>query len=806
MANSFWNSIFRNLWKNRVTSLINLITLTLGLSSCIFLFVYLKYENSFDAHQPKAEQIYRVNITHEYPNRTFRSGNTQSMLAKAMRTEFPDMEAVIQIFGPSDAMVSINPGTSEERVFEEEFNMFFADSIFLKYFDYQFLAGHPRQALDDPNSIILSSELVEKYYPQHVGREHELLGAEINLFDSLRASITGVIKDPPANSNFPFKILASSEYYYRMNNWDRDNWSNISMGLTLAVLQPGENPREIDRRLEDLVNKYREEDAHLVSYSLMNLLEVHRANEWGEFNGNYTVPEAMIVGFTIVGLFILVSACINFINLQTAQSTNRAKEVGIRKVLGGSRGQLIVQFLTETAILTSIAFLVALWIAELALKAWNDLLSIVHTNMQLDLSVFFFGIGLILVVTLISGLYPAFKLSSYKPVEALKSTLLLNVGKRGKLTFRQVLVTIQFVISQILIISTIVIAWQMDYFVSKDLGFKKENVLNVTTYDPDRKKVDRLIQGVESIPEISSFTVTSGPALSNQYNTSFEEIGHEEKGYMETANKFIDHRFISHYDIEIIAGRDFRPDEHNDTIEAFIVNEALVKRLDVSGPEEAIGKQLICYNVKAPIVGVVKDFHHDVLNKKIGPLIMFCRDTHVNEVDVRVAGNNTKQALEKLRELWLEVFPKRTFDFQSLEEAIMEIYIVEDVTFTSIRLFAIIAVIIGCLGLYGLVSFMAIQRIKEIGIRKVLGASYIQILTIFSSKFFVLVGIAFLMAAPVAYIGMDAWLSGYVYRIPLGWQIFATGFGVTLLLTITTIGFISYKAAKTNPAETLQFE
>ena len=362
MTRTYLLSIIRNLWKNRVTSAINVLGLTLGLSSILFIYVQDKYEGSFDTHQPRVEEIYRVNLTMDYPNRLFRDGNTESMLVKAIRNEFPDLEAAIQIIGPRDALIAINPGTEAEKVFEEERTVFYADSVFLKYFDYDFIAGDPRSALDNPNAIVLSSEYVEKYYPNFKGREIDLLGKEIGIYDSLRTIVTGVIDSPPSNSNFPFKILASAEIYYKLNSFDRDNWGNVSAGLTFVVLAPEQNPEDIERRFPDLVQKYRdEEDAKIVSYSLLNLKELHGTSEWG-FAGNYTTPKAMEIGFNAVGLFILLSACINFVNLQTAQSVNRSREVGIRKVMGGTRLQLIIQFLVETALLTSISFLFALWV------------------------------------------------------------------------------------------------------------------------------------------------------------------------------------------------------------------------------------------------------------------------------------------------------------------------------------------------------------------------------------------------------------------------------------------------------------
>lgn len=806
MTKTFILSILRNLWKNRVTSAINVLALTLGLSSVLFLYVQDRYENSFDIHQPKADQIYRVNLTMDYPNRKAQTGNTESMLVKVLHNEYPELD-VIQAIGPRSALVAINPGSSNEKVFEERNNLFFADSAFLKHFDYEFIAGNQRTALDDRNALVLSEKMVEKYYPDFVGKEAGLLGKEVGLSDSLRVYITGVIETPPSNSNLPFQLLTSSEVYYRMYNWDRDNWGNVSSGLTFIVLKDGQQPEDYESRFPAMVEKYRtEEDANIMTYSLINLKDIHNDPKWG-FSGNYTNDPSISIGFLAIGLFIALSACINFVNIQTAQVVTRSKEVGVRKVLGGTRFQLILQFLVETLLLTTISFFVAIWITELALNGWNDLLSIVNMDMQIDGAVWIFGIVLVLFVSLIAGLYPALKLSAYRPSEALRSGFSALTKSKSGVNLRQGLVVTQFIITQLMIIGAIVVSVQMDYFINKDLGFDKEEMVTITTYSPDRQQTDRLVQVIESMPEVSAFSFSSGPPMdAGRYNTTFVEVGHEEKGAIKTRNKFVDHRYLSAFGIELVAGRDFREYEYNDSIDAFIVNEALVKQLEVGSPQEAIGKRLECYGMRAVIVGVTKDFHSDKLDKAIEPMIMFPWHNQVRGADLKIASSNLPVALDKLEDAWAEVFPSRVFEFKTVDAFIREAYLVEEIMLKSIRIFSLVAICIGCLGLYGLVSFMSIKRTKEIGIRKVLGASFGQILFSFSRRFFVLTIVAFFVSAPMAYLVMDLWLNNYVFRIPLSWDIFAIGLLITTLLTMLTIGYISLRAARTNPTETLQIE
>ncbi|MEQ8474089.1 MAG: FtsX-like permease family protein [Marinoscillum sp.] len=807
MLRTFLRSILRNLWKNKITSIINVLALTLGLSSTLFLFIQNRYENSFDANQPNADQIFRVNITMNYPNQLIHTGNTESMLVKAMRNEYPELAGITQVIGPRQSLVSINPGTTKEKIFEESNNLFFADSVFLKHFEYDFIAGNPKTALDSRNALILSNKLVAKYYPDFVGRERDLLGTQVGLYDSLRVEITGIINNPPSKSSLPFEMLASSEIYYRLNDWDRDNWNNVSSGLTFAILKDGQNPQDFEKRFPEMVNKYRTpEDAEMYSYSLINLLLIHNESKWG-FAGNYTNSPSIAIGFNAVGLFILLSAIINFINIQTAQVVTRSKEVGVRKVLGGTRLQLIIQFLLETVLLTSIAFIFALWVTELAVTGWNDLLSIVRVNMQIEASTFVFGIFLILIVSLVAGLYPALKLSKYKPSESLRSGFSALAGKSSGISLQQALVLTQFVITQLLIIGTIVISAQMDYFLEKDLGFNKEEMVTIPIFNADRKKIDLLTREIQTMPEIKKFTFSSGPPTdAGMYATSFREVGHEDKGDIKTRNKFVDHRYLEAYEIALVAGRDFRKNEYNDTIDAFIVNEALVRQLDVPSPEEAIGKQLKCYGVKATIVGVTKDFHIDKLDKGIEPLIMFPWEHNANSAGVKIMRSNLSTALPKLEELWAEVFPTRAFDYQTVDDYMKKVYIVEDIMLKSIKVFSVVAILIGCLGLYALVSFMSLKKTKEIGIRKVLGASYGQILFIFSRRFFILTFVAFVISAPLAYKAMEFWLQNYEYRVALRWDIFALGLLITLVLTMITVGYISLKTARTNPADTLQFE
>ncbi len=808
MTKTFFLSILRNLWKNRVTSAINVLALTLGLSSVIFLYVQNRYENSFDIHQPKAERIYRVNTTIDYPNRKMQSGNSQPMLAIAIDTEYPELESVIQIIGPRSPLLAINPGTTLQKNFEERNNLFYADSAFLRHFDYEFIAGNNRTALDDLNAIVLSESMVEKYYPSFIGKEAGLLGKEIRMFDKYPVYITGVIQDPPSNSNFPFKLLVSNEIYYKNAQWDyRTNWGNVESGMTFIVLKEGQDPQSFENRFPDLVKKYRDDEiGEMSSYSLINLLDIHGDPKWG-FAGNYTSNPALTIGFTTIGLFIILSACINFINLQTVQAVSRSKEVGIRKVLGGTRLQLVIQFLMETVILTSIAYILAVWVAELAINGWNDLLSMVNMDMSIDSSVWVFGIGLILLISLIAGLYPALKLSSYQPSQSLRSGFSALTGKKKGISLRQGLVVTQFAITQLLVIGTIVISFQMDYFINKEMGFDKENMVTIDTFNADPTQVNRITNALNAIPEISSYSFSSGPPMDNgRHSTAFFEVGHEDKGEMNTRNKFVDHRYLEAYNIELVAGRPFRVDEYNDTIDAFIVNEAFIKQLEVESADDAIGKQILCYGVRAPIVGVTEDFHSAKLTTAIEPLIMFPWAIQVFGVDVKVQSSQMSATMDELSKVWAEVFPTRAFEYKTVDDFIKESYVTEDIMLKSVRIFALIAILIGCLGLYGLVSFMAAKRIKEIGIRKVLGASFGQILFGFSNRFFMLTFLAFLLSAPLAYLAMDTWLSEYVYRIPLSWDIFGLGLSVTLILTLITVSYISLNAARKNPADTLQME
>lgn len=808
MTKTFILSIIRNLWKNRVTSAINVLALTLGLSSVLFLYVQNRYENSFDIDQPKADQIYRVNITMDYPFRKIQSGNTQPMVAIAMRNEYPELASVIQVIGPRPALVAIHPNTSKEKNFEITKNLFYADSAFLKHFDYEFIAGNGRTALEELNAIVLSEKMVKKFYPDFVGKEAGLVGKEIQLFDQFTVYITGIVKDPPSNSNLPFEMLVSSDIYYKNSTYDNPrNWGNVESGLTFLVLKEGQDPASFERRFPDMIKKYRDdEEGEITTYSLINLLDIHNEPTWG-FAGNYTNNPVLTIGFNAIGLFIVLSACINFINLQTVQVVSRAKEVGVRKVLGGTRWQLILQFLFETLCLTAISFILAVWLTELALNGWNDLLTTVNMDMQIDNTVWLFGIGLIIVISLIAGLYPALKLSGYRPSEALRSNFsALNTKKTG-INLRQSLTVTQFAITQLLIISTLVISFQMKYFLEKDMGFDKENMVTINTYTATPEQVNRLATELDQIPAVSSYAFSSGPPMDNgRHSTSFIEVGHEEKGEMKTRNKFVDHRYLSNYQIDLVAGRNFRVDEYNDSIDAFIVNEAFVKLLNVASPQDAIGKQIICYNVKASIVGVTKDFHSAKLDQVIDPMILFPWAIQVYGVDVKVVASEFSNTMEALAPIWAEVFPTRAFQYQTVDDFMRESYLVENIMLKSIRIFAIIAVCIGCLGLYALVSFIAAKKTKEIGIRKVLGASFGQILYSFSWRFFVLTFVAFLISAPLAYKAMELWLSNYVYRIPLSWDIFAIGLMTTLLLTMLTVGYISLKAARTNPSETLQIE
>ena len=794
MIKNYFKTAWRALSRHKAYGIINVLGLTLGIVSCLVIFLVVKYELGYDKFHKKADRIYRVTL-----NAIDFNPCVSMAVVPALRNDFPELEAVSQVWFSESALVTIGQHTR----FDEK-NIAFADQYFTSIFDYVWLEGNAKTALAAPNAVVLTESIARKYFG-----EKEAMGQVINLEKQLDLIVTGIIKDVPGNTHLPFNFLVSFETV-RKEQEKRGALSQfywISNGSFAYIVTRKNYPvGQLQKRIKPFIAKNCGNDiAKEANLLLQPLTDIHFDQRYLNNTISYTTSRETYQALSIVAVFIIIIACINFINLATAQGIRRAKEVGVRKVLGSSRAQLISQFLGETGLMVIIAVVLALLFTSLFLSSFASWLDIkIGTGQLLQTSVIMLLGGLTVTVILLAGLYPAIVQSSFKPVDTLKSKASLSI--RG-LTLRKSLVIVQFAISQIMIAGTLVVAYQMDFFQNRNLGFNKEAVL--TFGIPDKAKTEVLKQQLLNNPGVKQLSFSSGAPVQASSFTSFTspEAGITKDDVTEI--KFIDEKYADMFELKMLSGEKIRKIQttENDTLYNVVVNETMIHKIGVQDPQKAIGKHVILNgNWYCTIVGVVEDFQSESKHKKIRPCALIYRPDIFYMTSVRLQTTNMRKTISDIDKTWTALFPDNLFNYEFLDDHIANWYRQEQKQYIAFKLFSGIAILIGCLGLYGLVAFAAAQRTKEVGIRKVLGASLNDIVYLFSKEFILLIVIAFLIAAPVAYYTMHSWLEGFAYKINIGPGIFITAIVTSFIIAGSTIAYQAIRAGRVNPVKSLRTE
>ncbi|MEM1405850.1 MAG: FtsX-like permease family protein, partial [Bacteroidota bacterium] len=581
---------------------------------------------------------------------------------------------------------------------------------------------------------------------------------------------------------------------------DRAKWNSVSSSdQCYVLLNQGEDPAKYEARLEQFVAKhYDEEDTDKFHLQPMN--DLHFNENWSNFNYS-SVGKPEILALYIISIFLILTACVNFINLSTAVAMKRAREVGIRKVLGSTRNQLVIQFLAESLGIVLLSVLAALGLAELLIMYVNPFLDVVlDIDLTDPLLVGSLALGTVMI-TLLAGFYPSIILSKFKPVLALKN--LITAKHSGKISLRKGLVVFQFFVSQVFVIGTIVVLWQIEYIQKLDLGYKPDAVINVRIPEEDAEKKKTLRNEISRIVGVENVSITFSNPTSGSVSVSNFKVEDDPDDFY-SAMKYVDEHYIDTYGIELIAGRNILP---SDTLREVIVNEKLLNYINHQGdPQDALGKQLRVWGLNVPIVGVVKDFHSQSLHGELTPIMMFSNLDAYRIVGIKVGLENFESANAQIKDIWKTLYPEFDYDYDFLTTDLAKVYDEERKMAKIFTSFSIVAIIIGCLGLFGLASFMVNQKVKEIGVRKVLGATVSGIIGMFSWSFFKLISLAFIFASPAAWLAMREWLSTYEYRIDMGPVIFISGLGITLILAVLTVGFKSVRAATASPIDSLRDE
>lgn len=801
MIKNYFLSAFRSIMHEKGSALINIAGLTLGISCSLILFLIVKHHLSFDTYHAKKDRIYRVVSQSEGNGGKRQSPGIPTVLPDAFRLDFPEAEEVVFTSYRSESMVTIpQSGSLPPKKYLEESGIVFTEPGFFKIFDRPILIGKAEEALDDPQEAIISKRWALKYFGKEDARN------EILKFDTVEYKVTAVMNDFPVNTDFPFDLMLS--YITIKSGAEKEGWNSIwSDEQCYFLLRDGISSTSLTDRLPAFAEKYLGDNLNKTEYLLQPLSEIHFDDRFNTYTYN-TVSHAILISFQAIALILILTACINFINLATAEAIKRSKEVGIRKALGSSRTQLITQFLGETILVTIISVFASIAVTQVALIFLNPFLELKLTlTFAGDPFIWIYLFGVTVLVSLLAGLYPAFVVSGFNPVLALKN--LINNKNSSGYGLRRTLVVTQFVISQFFIIGTIIIINQVDYYRKKDLGFKKDAILvipipeaEVPVEKNNVSKMRTLRDEFQQLSGVSSASLSSAPPSSgNVSNTIFTVDGNDETFVSQV--KQIDGNYIDLYNLQIIAGQNI---EDADTAKGFLVNEKLVRTIGLNRPEEIIGKVLHLWGKTLPVVGVVKDFHTVSLRRPIEATALMNRIRGYETLSLHVDMARIQEVISAVKTKWETRYPDHIFDYTFLDQQIAEFYEVEKRMSIMLSIFSSVAIFVGCLGLYGLATFMANQKTKEVGVRKVLGASVENIIFLFSREYIKLIIVGFVFAAPIAWFAMNKFLEEFTYKENIGPAVFFIGLGITLLIALLTVGYKSVKSAIANPVKSLRSE
>ncbi|HLY68117.1 MAG TPA: ABC transporter permease [Puia sp.] len=808
MLKNYLKVALRNLWKNKVFSAINIIGLSAGLGVCLLIVLYVVDESTYDKYFPNADRIYRLDADIYFNGTEFSASVSPAPLGPTLARESPQVGQMVRFNYQGDILVKKNNQNIQDH------HAVFADSTFFKVFNIPVISGNTASALNEPNTIVIDETTAKRYF-----NSTDVVGKTLYVDNSTYCRITAVIKDMPSNSHFHFSFIRKrSSQGSNETDWLSNNEH------TYVLIKPTATKTSLQKSVDGIINTYlmkslmdelhttakdvQQSGSHFI-YPAIALTDIHlHSDKSYEFEANGNINYVYI--FSVIAVLILLIACVNFMNLSTARSANRAKEVGIRKVAGSTRSNLILQFLTESVLLSFFSLLIALGFAILLLPLFNQI-----SRKEMFVSTLFSSwmmpvlIGLVLVVGCVAGSYPAFYLSSFQPVQVLKGT----IAKGFKNSWlRSSLVVFQFCISIILIIGTMVIYNQLNYIHNRKIGFNRDQVLVLhDTWSLD-KQIKPFRQELLKISGVENATITSSLPTSSGFNQDgwFRDPTLNVKQVVILTEFLVDENYVPTLSMQMDSGRNFSRDFLSDST-AIILNEAAVKLLGYKNPlhlllyrpsyKEGNSLKGMAYHV----VGIVKDFNFSSMHDKVGPLVMR-NDDDWGSIAVRINSKNIPSVINQIEAKWNSMTPGQPFNYTFMDNDFNKIYKAEQQTGTLFITFAVFAIFIACLGLFGLVTYAAEQRTKEIGIRKVLGANISGIVAMISKDFLRLVLIAGVIAFPIAWWTMNKWLQSFAFRINISWLIFVLAGLLTLIIALFTVSFQAIKAAIANPVKSLRTE
>lgn len=803
MFRNYFKIAWRNLWKQKFHSALNIFGLSLGMAGGLILFQFIRYHLSYDGYHRKSGQIYRaVTDLHLDDGSVINVSGSPIGLTAALQNEFPQIKDQAVLLKLRTVTIGI-PNGGQWKYFEEKENIGFTDQHWFTLFDYAWEEGNAASSLLQPNTAVISRRLADKYF----GRA-EAMGRTIRLDNKYVVTITGVLKDLPGNSDLKTELFFSRPSFTAFYpDTEKDmfrSWGFINNTTQSFLWLPGElSEKKIDAAMARLIKTHFDKEvASAYRFHLQPLKEVH-------FDGRYggTMQISLLLTLAVVGLFLVIIACFNFINLATAQSAKRAREIGTRKVLGSSTTAIFWQFMTETACLVMLATFFALFLIKLTLPLSDRWLQIsLPFNPIRDQGLAIAIMLLAALVTATAGFYPALVLSRSKPIDALKK----QINSAGSTLFRKGLIVFQNVVVQVLIICTLIITLQIKHLKTTDPGFAKDAIIMVPVPDPAKGKLSYLESRLKMDPAIQSVTFCYSAPLSERNLSG--SVSYDNRSWEKFNPRTLigDADYLPTFGLGLLAGRNLT---QSDTVREFLINETLVRKLGIGDPKQVIGRRLVAGGLddhQGTIVGVVKDFNVQTLNKPVEPVLITTKRDRYDYAAIKFNGGNPagNQAglRQRIRKSWEAVYPEHVFEYHYLNEQIDEYYHKEDLLNKLINATAAIAIAISCLGLLGLVSFFTIQRTKEISIRKVLGANARAIMYMLSKDFLKLILLSTLIASPIAWYFMNYWLLDFAYRIKISWWIFFLAGFASILIALITVSYQTVKAAFVNPVDSLRSE
>lgn len=818
MIKNYFILAIRALRKNKLFSAINILGLSIGISASLVIYLLVNYHFTFDKFEKDSDRIYRVVSKFNFSGENYYNSGVTSPMGPAIKKEMTGVEAVAPFRTVDEGMKVTIPiaGADKPQVFKNQNEIIFADENYFNLVGYEWLAGSVKTAFSQPYQTVLTEKNAALFFPNIVPAQ--IIGKQINFNDTVLTTVTGIVKDIEANTDFSFKTFISKitleKTSLRPHDWDQ--WNNTNGASQLLVkLSPGIATAQLEKGMYGLYDKYRnkenDNDSHSVSFELQPLSDLH-------FNTHYSgyakplANRSILFSLLAVALFLLLLGCINFFNLTTAQASQRAKEIGVRKTMGGSKKQLIIQFLSETFLLTFIATIVSVLLTPLILRSFSGFIpDDLHFSIVEQPSVLLFLLLLTVVVSILSGFYPAIILSGYKPVLVLKNQVFAGTSKTRQAWLRKSLTVSQFVIAQVFIMATIMVSKQINFTLNKDLGFKKNAIIYFSTNYNDtvagNKKL--LLQKLKAEPGIAMVSLATSPAAS--FSTWSSIIKYKDgKKEVETdvQLKYGDSNYLKLYGLKLLAGEGIK---ESDTVNSFIINEVYANILGFQQPQQAIGKFLEWSGQQVPITGVVANFHQKSLHEAVKPLAIGSWGKSENNISVllqpkNASGDNWKATIAKIEQSWKAIYPDEDLAYSFFDEDIAKFYKQEKNISSLLQWSTVLAVLISCLGLLGLVIYTTTQRTKEIGVRKILGASVKQIVQLISKDFILLVLLAFVIAVPLAWLGISKWLENFAYRTSISWWIFLLAGTLMVLIALLTLALQTIKAAIANPVNSLRTE